>query len=291
MKWLDATIVSILVSSSILAQQIKLSGRLMTDGRRPIPNTRVSVAGNQGNLTDPHGRFNITLSSELKEGERVILSVEKRGWVINYPLDGEWNLPNIRLQNIQTLDVIIVPAGSKALWTHARIEKLLAKLSDELTKAKKAGEKPKPIDFSFYLGEWATKYGFTPDQVKEEFDKWSENAAKSEDDRQRGLQAFYQNNFALASKYFDNDVLKKKERLRLAEEQTNKLRLELYESLKLSGNSLMAQGNYGKALRRYEEAQGQISKVKDSKEWTDIETLKAIAMIAQSLEMPDFPSN
>jgi hypothetical protein len=53
----------------------------------------------------------------------VILVVDKNNGVINHPLDGEWNLPNIKLQHVQYTKVIIVPFGSKALWTHGRIEK------------------------------------------------------------------------------------------------------------------------------------------------------------------------
>ena len=123
MKCLAASLVTICLSATALAQNIKLNGRLLTDEKRPVMNTRVSVAGRQSGLTDANGRFSIDLSSDLKEGERVIITVRKKGWVINYPLDGEWNLPNMGLQRVQTLDVIIAPLGSKALWTDARIEK------------------------------------------------------------------------------------------------------------------------------------------------------------------------
>jgi len=58
--------------------------------------------------------------------------VQKPGWVINYPLDGQWNLPDTQLQNIQKLDIIIVPRGSKALWTHGRIESLISNLTNQL---------------------------------------------------------------------------------------------------------------------------------------------------------------
>src|SRR6185503_11781348 len=141
--------------------------------RRPVPNTRVGVAGRQTGLTDAKGRFSIELSSDLKAGERVIINVQKKGWLINYPLDGEWNIPNVGLQNIQTLDVIIVPVGSKALWTHARIEKLIASLSTEITNLKREGERRRTVDFTYFLSEWADKYGFTPQEVREAFHNWA----------------------------------------------------------------------------------------------------------------------
>ncbi len=131
------------------------------------------MAGGPSEITDVKGQFSIRLSNDFVEGERVILTVSKKDWFINHPLDGEWNLPNIRYQKVHTTKVIIVPKGSKKLWTHERIEKYVAKLNDELVRMKKADSKPKPVEFTYYLSEWANKYGFTYDQVKEEFDRWA----------------------------------------------------------------------------------------------------------------------
>ena len=107
--------------------QIKLNGTLLTDAEAPVADTKISVAGGQQDITDSRGQFSIELSLDFIQGERVILTVQKDGWVINHPLDGEWNLPNVALQKIQFTKVIIVPKGSKALWTHDRIEKHIAR--------------------------------------------------------------------------------------------------------------------------------------------------------------------
>src|SRR5262249_43615386 len=134
------------VSINVFGQQINLLGVLKTDAGAPVSDTPISVAGGQAMRTDPRGEFKIILSSDFKEGERVIIKVGKPNWVINSPLDGEWNLPNLQLQNLQPLNVIIVPKGSKALWTHARIEKYVAKLSDEIAKLRKEADKPLPVN-------------------------------------------------------------------------------------------------------------------------------------------------
>lgn len=256
--------------------QVTLNGALQTDSGKPVAATRVSVAGGQSDVTDSRGQFRIILSGDFKEGERVIISIEKKGWIINYPLDGEWNLPNVHLQNIQPLKVVIVPRGSKALWTHARIEKLVANLSDEIAKLKKEGDKPRPIDFSFYLSEWADKYGFTPDQVKEEFDKWANSVEHSEDYRTIGLREFYKKNFAVAAENFDKAALKDQERSKRLQEQAYKTNLSAYENWRLSGNSLSSSYRFREALERYIKARSLISQEKESIAWREIEILIAI---------------
>jgi tetratricopeptide (TPR) repeat protein len=90
----------------------------------------------------------------LREGARVTIVVEKKNWLINQPLDGEWNLTTT------PLDIVITPLGSKALWTSARIEKEL-KLKSEST------------DLDVYIEEVARKYGYTQQATKEAFDKWA----------------------------------------------------------------------------------------------------------------------
>src|SRR5438132_1147079 len=98
-----------------LGQQVELRGVLKTDAGRRVPGTRIGIAGGQEDITDSNGRFRIVLSRDFKEGEPVIIKVIKEGWIINHPLDGEWNLPNRRLQALRPLDVVIVPKGSKLL--------------------------------------------------------------------------------------------------------------------------------------------------------------------------------
>ncbi len=220
--------------------QITLNGNLLTDAEKPVPNTKVGVAAGPSNTTDSKGQFSIKLSLDFIEGERVFLVVEKPNWVINYPLDGEWNLPAKKLQEVPTqyTKVIIVPKGSKALWTHARIEKHVALLSDEIAKLKKEGDTPKPIDFSFYLSEWANKYGFTSDQVKAAFDQWANAVKDSTDKRTKGLREFYLKNFAKAATLFEEAALEDEADLKEIAEALRQKTLRAYANWKDAGNSL-----------------------------------------------------
>ena len=156
MKWLWTSLAVVVFSTLATAQQIKLSGRLITDTGEPVANTRVRVESESAH-TDANGKFNIFMSSKLRDGARVTIVVEKKNWLINQPLDGEWNLTATAPQ---TLEVIITPLGSKALWTSARIEKEL-KLKSEA------------IDLEVYIEELARKYGCTQQVTKEALEKWA----------------------------------------------------------------------------------------------------------------------
>jgi tetratricopeptide (TPR) repeat protein len=155
MKWLWTSLAVVVFSACATAQQIKLSGRLVTDTGEPVPNTKVRVEGESAH-TDANGGFNILMSSKLREGARVTIVVEKKNWVINQPLDGEWSVP----AGLQTLEVVITQWGSKALWTSGRIEKELK-------------QKSEAIDVDEYIEQLARKYGSTQQLTKEAFDKWA----------------------------------------------------------------------------------------------------------------------
>jgi hypothetical protein len=185
---------------------ILLKGIVVTDDGQPVTGTAIGVSGGSSDTTDGQGNFQINLSRDFLQGEQVIISVAKEGWFINHPLDGVWNLPNIKYQDLHMVKVEIVPSGSKKLWTHARIEKHVAQLAADLAKMKKESSQPQSVDFSFYLKEWADQYGFTPGQVKAQFDQWSEDVKNSDNYRTLGLRAFYLKNFTRAAEYFTKDA-------------------------------------------------------------------------------------
>lgn len=156
MKLLCASLAIAVFCALATGQQIRFSGRLITDAGEPVPNTKVRVEGESAH-TDADGRFDIVLSSKLREGTRITIVVEKKNWVINQPLDGEGNLP---ATDLQALDIIIAPWGSKALWTDARIEKELKQKSDA-------------VDVDEYLDQLTRKYGSTQQVTKESIDRWA----------------------------------------------------------------------------------------------------------------------
>ena len=251
--------------------QITLNGNLLTDAEKPVPDTKVGVAAGPSNNTDSKGQFSIKLSLDFIEGERVFLVVEKPNWVINYPLDGEWNLPAQKLQEVpeQYTKVIIVPKGSKALWTHTRIEKHVALLSDEIAKLKKEGDTPKPIDFTYYLSEWAKKYSFTPDQVKAAFDQWANAVKDSTDKRTKGLREFYLKNFAKAAALFEEAALEDEADLKEIAEALRQKTLRAYANWKDAGNSLSNLLQFEDALAKYQKASALVPKEGFPQQWAE----------------------
>jgi tetratricopeptide (TPR) repeat protein len=265
MKWLWTSLAVAILSTSAIGQQIKLNGRLITDDKNPVPNTRVGVAGQQSALTDANGRFSIALSAQLKEGERVIIIVEKKNWVVNHPLDGEWNLPTIGLQNVQTLDVIIVPWGSKVLWTHARIEKELKRKSDEIAKLQKELNQPNGFDLNEYMQELSRKYGSTPEITREAFDQWAQDAGEATDNHIKGLKDFYNQNFTSAAEHFKK-----------AAKQTEK---NAAEEWRLAGNSASLAYKFRDALQSYERSLSLIARTTDPSKWAEVTNLIGIAKL------------
>ena len=268
--------------------QIVLNGRVITDDSSSVPNTKIGVAGGQSDNTDSKGQFSIKLSIDFIEGERVILIVFKDRWVINHPLDGEWDLPNVKYQNVHTTKVIIVPYGSKKLWSHGRIEKLLGLLSDEIIKRdaqiarlEKEASTPKSLDFTFALKEWASKYGFTPKEVKGVFDEWAEEVKEATDYRTLGLRAFYEMNLKTAAENFGKAYTQ-------GVEKKNAISLENYQNAKDAGNSFYKLYFFDSALVWYQRAEKEVSRADYPREWVRTKVLigDAARSIGERAESP-----
>ncbi len=120
--------------------------------------------------TDSRGRFRIFLPKAFKAGEKVTLDVEKPDWRIQYPLDGEAQIPDDPQKAL--VEVRLLPVGSKLFWTQDRIEKFIQDTAEQSKQQVKPEGKPEEIDFSRYIKDWAAKYGFNAQQAKEEIDKW-----------------------------------------------------------------------------------------------------------------------
>lgn len=150
MKWVWTSLAIAIFSSVAMGQQIKLDGRLVSDDGKPVPNIRVSIAGEQSAPTDKNGKFSIRLPPKLKEGERVVIILDNTLFLINQPLDGDWIVPPAGTKD---LEIIVTARGSKAVWTDARIEKELKQ--------------------NRHLEDLFNKYDSAPDVTKAAFEKWA----------------------------------------------------------------------------------------------------------------------
>ncbi len=182
-----------------------LSGQVVFVGEHDElkPAVGVSVAlkelGGEPSRTKAHGLFSIVLPSALKAGDPLTLSVEAKDWGIQYPLDGEIVVPG-DLEK-QLVEVRLLLVGSKKFWSADRIEKFIRDTADKAKAQVKVDGKPREIDFSRYIKEWAVQYGFSAQQAKEEIDRWvAETEQKQDDLLKLGLAAYARKNFGEASK-------------------------------------------------------------------------------------------
>jgi len=124
----------VLVPASPWAQERWLRGEVIHIGGNgeKLPEVNVTVIMKQTgdrDTTDSRGRFRVFLPNAFKAGEKVILDVEKPDWRIQYPLEGETQIPDDLQKTL--VEVRLLPVGSKLFWTHDRIEKFIQDTAEQ----------------------------------------------------------------------------------------------------------------------------------------------------------------
>ena len=147
----------VLVPTSLWAQERWLRGEVIRIGGNgeKLPEVNVTVIMKQTgdrDTTDSRGRFRVFLPKVFKAGEKVTLDVEKPDWRIQYPLEGETQIPDDLQKTL--VEVRLLPVGSKLFWTHDRIEKFIQDTAEQSKQQVKPEGKPEEIDFSRYIKDW-----------------------------------------------------------------------------------------------------------------------------------------
>jgi hypothetical protein len=185
--------------------------------------------------TRANGLFSVFLPEVFKAGDQVTLSVTKKGWCIQYPLDGETLVPADLAKQLVT--VRLLPAGSKKLWSADRIEKFIRDTAEKARAQVKVDGKPRDIDFSRYIKEWAVQYGFSAREAKEQIDRWVEETEQTQDDPLKlGLAAYAQRNFAQASKLLSEAAEQKASKSQALAQESQRLAQEAVEGFRLAGS-------------------------------------------------------
>ena len=109
-------LVWVLVPGVLCAQERSLKGIVVGMGeqgeRPPEKGLKVTIqATGDSTVTDVQGMFRLFLPAIFKAGEKVTLLVDKHGWCIQYPLEGEARVPADLLKDV--VEVRLLPAGSK----------------------------------------------------------------------------------------------------------------------------------------------------------------------------------
>ncbi|MCP4661579.1 MAG: carboxypeptidase regulatory-like domain-containing protein, partial [bacterium] len=194
---------------------------LEEDGSRSLV-SRVAVRVEETRkttLTDDTGFFRFVFPASYQAGGLVTLAVEKEGWVIRRPLDGEVRLPVRPTRD--RIDIELVPKGSKVLWAHERLEKLIA---DHARASVTVKPEEREVEFTRALRRWAERYGFGLDEVRREIARWSDEVLEvSEDAHERGLAEFASQRFLKAEQEFDLAVQAWRDDLAAVEAEEHRL--------------------------------------------------------------------
>jgi hypothetical protein len=180
----------VLVPASPWAQERWLRGEVIHIGGNgeKLPEVNITVIMKQTgdrDTTDSRGHFRVFLPKVFKAREKVTLDVEKPDWRIQYPLEGETQIPDDPQKTL--VEVRLLPIGSKLFWTHDRIEKFIQDTAEQSKQQVKPEGKPEEIDFSRYIKDWVAKYGFNAQQAREEIDKWIVDIEKNQNDLYKPL--------------------------------------------------------------------------------------------------------
>ena len=251
--------------SAFAQQRRELKGEVFIVGENgeKIPQAKLIVTlketGNSDDTND-HGLYFIALPDYYKPGEKTTLVIDKLGWRVRYPLDGEVSIPYNLEKEI--VEIELLPVGSKLFWTNDRIEKVIKDIAGKSKEQINPIAQPKEIDFSRYIKDWATQYGFSAEEAKEQIDKWVAEIEEKQDDFYKlGLAAFAKKKFDKAGEYFTESaeqkakLLQKTEKQQQAlEEKKRKLTEDVVRDYTLAGNAHLNNQRFDEALNAYQHA-------------------------------------
>jgi hypothetical protein len=193
-----------LVTAPALAGRRELQGKLVLvdaqDREAPAVGLDIECEETGGSdTTRVGGLFKIPLPDVLLPGDRITLRVQRTHWRIWQPLAGEVAVPG-RAHEKKVVTVKLLEAGAARLLSEAAVERLLLDAASKSKEQVEAGGRPAEIQLRRYLDEWARQYGFNPEQVKAEVDRWIAAAqAHADDPRRLALVEFANNDFERAS--------------------------------------------------------------------------------------------
>jgi tetratricopeptide (TPR) repeat protein len=219
--------------------------------------------------TKAQGLFRLFLPDLFKAGETINVMVEKTGWRIQYPLDGEERVPANLEKDI--IEIRLLPVGSKKFWTEDRIQKFIEDTAARAREQVKPEGQPEEIDFGRYIKEWAAQYGFSGEQAKGEIDKWVAEVQKKQDDFHKlGLAAYAERNFVKAAALFTESAETKANRLEMLTEEAKKLREETVRDFRLAGDARYNNYEFDKALVAYQRVLDYLPREQNPRLWATV---------------------
>jgi tetratricopeptide (TPR) repeat protein len=226
-------------------------------------------------IADGKGVFRITLPQTYTPGRQITVGVAKQGCAIWQPLEGRTPIPD------GLLTIRLLPKGSRKFWTDAFIQAFIEKTAEEAKLQIKADQrdKPKPVDFGPMIRDWAAKYGFSPEDVKEQVEKWSADIQQAQADFYKlGLAAFADHNFGKASELFNEAGRNSEKQLAAVKKQQMELdrkhaRLleETVRNYRKAGDASYSSYAFVEARSAYEKALGFVEREREPELWAAVQ--------------------
>ncbi|HSE59506.1 MAG TPA: hypothetical protein VLA99_12450 [Nitrospiraceae bacterium] len=265
-------------SGEVGAIERYLKGEVLEVGKHnettPVVGTEVTIKETgDTSRTKKKGLFRIFLKDAFKGGDQITLAVEKPGWVIQYPLDGETLIPSEPEKKLIT--VRLLPAGSPKLWTEDRIMKLIKDAGEKAkaqVKPEISKEKKEPVDFGRFIKDWANQYGFTAQQAKAEIDKWAEEVERKQEDFYKlGLAEYYNHNFQKAYELAHESGERHAKAYQQKTQEAEQYREQAIRDYQLAANAAYSDYRFDDALAASTKALDYVSKERSPRLWASVQ--------------------
>ena len=163
--------------------------------KRPAPGAQVWIV-NVGNpyTTPPDGGYRVFVPDAIRDGQKIVLYVKRKGWAIDTPSGGELNLPTNLLANI-----VLSADSSPEFLSPGQIDKSLDLLPEKLKSQITLDGKSGPADPAQVVKEYAAEHGFASQEVLARVEERVKEFEQSGDRRRQCLAAVYRKNLDQAA--------------------------------------------------------------------------------------------
>ncbi len=235
-------------------RELRVKVYTIKDGfKEPIKNTTVILEENESkDVTDDLGIAKLYLSPHLKSGTRINLHVDKKGYVIQKPFDGQERIP-ADLVNDQ-INIEMIKKGSQRILNNIEIEKLVEKYIEKTKDQQRTDFGNNKVDFTTFLKKQASLYGLELRQVDSVVQKLWVDQIKSNETFSRGLAEFSKNNYKLASELLQKSAADKSKALKMVRSDNDTLIDNIVYTYRLAGDASYFNSDYLTAIKLYNSA-------------------------------------
>jgi tetratricopeptide (TPR) repeat protein len=267
---------------------------LITRTAASFVDVRILEVGNPSR-TDEKGFFDAFLPDRLTPGKDITFEINKDGYVIQNPLDGQGYLPADLTRHYP---ILLIKQGLLQLLSGARVDKITKdsqeKVRDQVNPQQ---ERDARVDPSSIYREEARRLGLPAEQVEQAVQHRAKENRNSSNLHQRALAAIADNNLAEAASYFKQSSIRMEQELQRMSQSTparpfrqshrgfqrivveeiptydrQKLVSEIVKEYRMAGHAYYNSYKFYDALDAYQKASGYVDRAEDPYLWAAVES-------------------